>query len=62
VTHPYRERPEEPARLHERARLDFSSVAFGLCCAVVAQALAGPGCALAATVVGVLILVTSARR
>jgi hypothetical protein len=62
VTHPYRERPEEPARLREPSSLDVSTVAFGLCCALAGQALAGPGCALVATVVGVLLLLGSPRR
>jgi hypothetical protein len=62
VTHPYRDKPETPVEAAGAARLDVASVAFGFCCALVGQALAGPGCALFATVVGVLILLSSPRR
>jgi hypothetical protein len=63
VTHPYRERPAgEPIHLSPEARLDAASVVFGLCCAILGEALAGPACALFATVVGVALLLGSPRR
>jgi hypothetical protein len=36
-------------------------VAFGLCCALAGEALAGPACALFATIVGVMLLLGSSR-
>jgi hypothetical protein len=36
-------------------------VAFGLCCALAGEALAGPACALVATIVGVILLLGSSR-
>lgn len=63
MTHPYREKPEvAPAEREAVARLDLATVAFGLCCGIIGQALAGPGAALAITVVGVLLLIASPRR
>jgi hypothetical protein len=61
VAHPYRTRPPEPEERAAEARLDVSSVAFGLVCGIVGQALAGPRCALAATVVGVVVLIARGR-
>jgi hypothetical protein len=63
VTHPYRDRPlAKPERRAAEVRLDVTSVAFGLCCGIIGQALAGPGGALGITVLGVLILICSPRR
>jgi hypothetical protein len=42
--------------------LDAASAAFGLCCAIIVQAMAGPGCALAITAVGVLLLLRAPPR
>jgi hypothetical protein len=57
VAHPYRTRPAEPETRAAEVRLDVSSVGFGLVCGIVGQALAGPRCALVATVVGVVLIV-----
>jgi hypothetical protein len=64
VTHPYRERPAAAAAraAPTPGRLDLASVGFGLACALVGQALAGPACALVATVVGVLLLLRPPPR
>jgi hypothetical protein len=72
VTHPYRRKPalgpyrdkpdETPVERAAVARLDVSTMAFGLCCGIVGQALAGPGGALGITLVGVILLLASGRR
>ena len=63
MTHPYREKPEvAPAKRAVVARLDLVTAAFGLCCGIIGEALAGPGGALAITVMGVLLLIASPRR
>ena len=60
---PYRTKPDEtPVARAAVARLDASTMLFGLCCGIVGQALAGPAGALAVTVVGVLLLLGSGRR
>ena len=57
MTHPYRERPPQPAARAAAPRLDLSSVMFGLACGIVGQALAGARCAIVATLVGVMVLI-----
>ncbi len=61
--HPYREKPAiAPVERAAPLRLDLATVAFGLCCGIVGQALAGPAGALGITVVGVVLLLGSGRR
>jgi hypothetical protein len=63
VTHPYRAKPAgERARTTPEAQLALTTVAFGLCCAILVEAMGGPACALAATVIGVALLLASGRR
>jgi hypothetical protein len=60
VTHPYREKlPDGPSRAPTPTRLDTASVAFGVACAIVVEAVAGPGCALGVGLVGVALLLCS---
>ncbi len=63
MTHPYRVRPPAPSAPPPAPDgLGAPSMMFGLICALAGQALAGPGCALVATLLGVFLLVAPGRR
>jgi hypothetical protein len=58
VTHPYRTPPPpEPAR-GAQGNLGPATVMFGFVCALVGQALGGPGCCLVATAAGVFLILS----